>query len=59
MDLAAKKRLDAKGRDGGSFMSPSPSLGTSVAEALFVSRLVFFQRPEAALCAQVGVVLGA
>jgi len=35
LDLAAKKRLEAKGKDDGVFISLFPSLATSVAEALF------------------------
>ena len=36
LDLGAKKRLEAWGRDDGVFISLIPSLATSVAEVLFV-----------------------
>jgi len=41
LDLAAKKRLEAKGRDDGVFISWFPSLTTAVAEAPFVSFFLF------------------
>jgi len=49
LDLGAKKRLEAWGRDEGVFVSLFPSLATSVAEAL----LAFFfllPGPEPAPC---------
>jgi len=50
LDLGAKKRLEAWGRDNGAFGSLSPSLATSVTEAPF---LFFFPLPRAepAACA--------
>ena len=56
MDLAAKDRLEPKGRDDRNFISLTPSCTTSVAEAPFVFRFSF-ARAEPAACAQVGVVL--
>ena len=50
LDLGAKKRLEAWGRDDGVFISVLPSLATSVAEAFFVF-LFFFPGPEPAACA--------
>jgi len=50
LDLEAKNRLEAWGRDDGVFISLSPSLATSVAEVLFVFRF-FFPRPGPATCA--------
>ena len=49
-DLGAKKRRDANGRDDGVFISLSPALATSVAEA-FVFLLFPFPGPEPAACA--------
>jgi len=56
LDLGAKKRLEAWGRDDGVFISLFPSLATSVAEIFFVF-LLFFPGPEPAACAKVGVVV--
>jgi len=56
LDLGAKKRLEAWGRDDGAFGSLSPSLATSVAEAPFLF-FCAFPGPEPAACALVGVVL--
>jgi len=53
--LAVKKRLEAKGRDEGGFISLSSSLATPVAEAPLVL-CFFFSRPEPAASAWVGVV---
>jgi len=50
LDLGAKERLEAWGRDDGVFISLLPSLATSVAEVLFVF-LPFFPGPEPAACA--------
>jgi len=50
LDLGAKKRLEACGRDAGGFISLSPSLATSVAEVPFVF-FFFFPGPEPAACA--------
>jgi len=50
LDLGAKKRLEAWGRDDGVFISLFLSLATSVAEVLFVF-LLFFPGPEPAACA--------
>ena len=50
LDLVAKKRLEAWGRDDGVFITRSPSLATSVAEASLALRFVF-PRPEPAACA--------
>jgi len=50
LDMGAKKRLEAWGRDDGVFGSLSPSLATSVAEAPLL--LLFpFPGPEPAACA--------
>jgi len=48
--LAAKKCLEAKGREGGDFILMSPSFATLAAEEFFV---LFFllPRPEPAACA--------
>ena len=45
--LAAKKHLEAKGRDDGGFISLSPSLASSMAEFVFVF-FVFVPGPEPA-----------
>jgi len=50
LDLGAKKRLEAWGRDDGVFISLFLSLATSVAEVLFVF-LLFLPGPEPAACA--------
>jgi len=50
LDLGAKKRLEALGRDDGVFVSLFPSLPTSGAEALVVFFLLF-PGPEPADCA--------
>jgi len=50
LDFAAKKCLEANGSDDGVFLSLSPSLATSVAEAPFVFRF-FFPGPEPTACA--------
>jgi len=47
--LAAKKHLEAKGREKGGFILLSPSLATSAAELLFVFFLL--PAPEPAACA--------
>ena len=49
LDLEAKKRLEAWGRDDRVFISLSPSLATSVAQVLFVPRFIF-PGPEPAAC---------
>jgi len=48
--LAAKKRLEAKGREDGDFILLSPSLATSVPEVLLVFCFLL-PRPEPAACA--------
>ena len=50
LDLEAKKRLEAWGRDDGVFITLSPSLGTSVAEVPFPF-FFLFPGPEPATCA--------
>jgi len=50
LDLGAKKRLEAWGRDDGAFNSLSPSLATSVALPPFVF-FRLFPAPEPATCA--------
>jgi len=49
LDLGAKKRLEAWGRDDRVFISLLPSLATTVAEVLFFF-LPFFPGPEPATC---------
>jgi len=56
LDLEAKNRLEAWGRDYGVFISLALSLATSVAEVLFLPR-VLFPGSEPAACALVGVVV--
>jgi len=50
LDLEAKKRLDAWGRDNGVFIPLSPSLTNSVAEAPFIL-LLLLPGPDPAACA--------
>jgi len=50
LDLIAKKRCEAWGRDDGNFISLFPSLAISVAEAPLVF-FFLFPGPEPAACA--------
>ena len=50
LDLGAKKRLEARGKDEGVYVSLFPSLATSLAKALIVF-FFFFAGPEPAACA--------
>ena len=56
--LAAKKRLEASGREDGGIILLSPSLATSGPESLLVF-FFFLTRPEPAPCAKVWVIFGA